>query len=218
MKVHKIFLSIAFLFFVTLSSAQSGRIIGSVYGNGEPLVYVSVLINSISKSTFSDTSGRFVFENLPDGNYELSISRVGFSEQKKVVKIMNNGLIELVVNLVQSSINMKAITIGANKVFEGNIYSKLDLQLRLVSSSQDLLRLVPGLFIAQYTDGDKAVVNFNYNDRMIGISVENIFNINWKEAQFAALRRLRKESVSVNEICFTPGTPLLVNISFGYNF
>ncbi|MBJ7429399.1 MAG: TonB-dependent receptor, partial [Bacteroidia bacterium] len=53
-----------------------------------------------------------------------------------------------------------------------------------------------------------AVVNYQYKKVQVGVSVENILNTQWKEAQFATESRLQGESIPVNEIHFTPGTPL----------
>lgn len=43
----------------------------------------------------------------------------------------------------------------AKRLKDGQTF-KIDFQLRLANSSQDILRLVPGLFIAQLAGGGKA--------------------------------------------------------------
>jgi len=145
-----------FLFNLSIGFAQNGKISGSIKSNGDPVSFASISIKSISISTISDSMGKFVFDNLPDGNYELQINRVGLSGQVKKVKIINNLHVQLTIYLVQNLYSIKSVTVGANKGYQGNIFSTLDLQLRPASSSQDLLRLVPGLFIAQHAGGGKA--------------------------------------------------------------
>ncbi|MFM9945879.1 MAG: TonB-dependent receptor [Bacteroidia bacterium] len=154
--VKKILISLIFLFSIFEAFAQSGKISGMVYSNGEPVLYATVSIQAISKFAVTDSLGKFVLANLPNGNYQLLISRVGFAEQTKNIRITNNGEVKLSINLIQNLYAIKSITINANKEYQGNKISKLDLQLRPVSSSQDLLRLVPGLFIAQHAGGGKA--------------------------------------------------------------
>ncbi len=46
-----------------------------------------------------------------------------------------------------------------------------------------------------------------YKRVTIGTVIENIFNTEWNEAQFATETRLQNEPKSVTELHFTPGTP-----------
>jgi hypothetical protein len=48
--------------------------------------------------------------------------------------------------------------------------------------------------------------------------VENLFNVEWNEAQFDTLSRLKHETEAVSEIHFTPGTPLFIRAGVGYKF
>lgn len=50
------------------------------------------------------------------------------------------------------------------------------------------------------------------------ISVENLLNANWNQAQFATTSRLFYEPQSVSELHFTPGTPRYIKASVGYKF
>jgi hypothetical protein len=43
--------------------------------------------SGLSRSTVSDTSGRYQFVDLPDGQYELTAERAGFSNEKRVVRV-----------------------------------------------------------------------------------------------------------------------------------
>lgn len=49
-------------------------------------------------------------------------------------------------------------------------------------------------------------LNYQYKKINFGVSVENIFNTEWNETQFATESRLQNELESVEEIHFTPGT------------
>lgn len=57
-----------------------------------------------------------------------------------------------------------------------------------------------------------AIVNYTQSKFEIGLSAENIFNVDWNEAQFDTESRLKDETESVSEIHFTPGTPLFVKL------
>jgi hypothetical protein len=52
----------------------------------------------------------------------------------------------------------------------------------------------------------------------LGMAVQNLFNLAWNETQFATESRLANETQSVEEIHFTPGTPLFIRGSIQYTF
>ena len=63
-----------------------------------------------------------------------------------------------------------------------------------------------------------AFVNFTKKKYEIGLAVQNLFNIKWKETQFDTESRLYNEPDPISEIHFTPGTPFSAKISFTYLF
>ena len=52
----------------------------------------------------------------------------------------------------------------------------------------------------------------------LGLNIQNLFDVRWKETQFATETRLRGEAEPVNEICFTPGTPFFARLSLMVSF
>lgn len=61
-------------------------------------------------------------------------------------------------------------------------------------------------------------VNYSWNKVTLGLSVENLFDVDWNETQFATESRLQNEAQSVEEIHFTPGTPFFIRGQITYNF
>ena len=61
-------------------------------------------------------------------------------------------------------------------------------------------------------------MNYQYKKINFGVSVENIFNTEWNETQFATESRLQNELESVEEIHFTPGTPFFMKGKITYTF
>ena len=64
-------------------------------------------------------------------------------------------------------------------------------------------------------------INTNYKiskSLTLGFSVENLFNTKWNETQFATTSRLQNEVEPVEEIHFTPGTPLFVKGNLTFTF
>ncbi|MYG00176.1 hypothetical protein F4212_13735 [Candidatus Poribacteria bacterium] len=50
------------------------------------------------------------------------------------------------------------------------------------------------------------------------VNLENLFNVDWNEAQFDTESRLRNEAEPVSEIHFTPGNPLNLQVGFSNQF
>lgn len=62
--------------------------------------------------------------------------------------------------------------------------------------------------------------NMNYSVKAwtLGVAVQNLFDVEWNETQFATESRLNGEASSVEEIHFTPGTPFNLRGSITYKF
>jgi hypothetical protein len=52
----------------------------------------------------------------------------------------------------------------------------------------------------------------------LSFTAENIFNVDWKEAQFDTESRLFTEAEPVSEIHFTPGTPFFFKTGVSFFF
>jgi outer membrane receptor protein involved in Fe transport len=53
-------------------------------------------------------------------------------------------------------------------------------------------------------------LNYSFKNYTFGIIVENLFDTEWNETQFATETRLFDEPAPVEEIHFTPGTPFFL--------
>jgi outer membrane receptor protein involved in Fe transport len=89
------------------------------------------------------------------------------------------------------------------------------LRFRYLSNrpaNEDYSLTASGYFI---TD---AVLNYTKPRFEIGLKVNNIFNTQWKETQFATETRMQNEANPVTEVCFTPGTKFIALLGFSYFF
>ncbi|MFV8326513.1 TonB-dependent receptor [Flavobacterium sp. ZS1P14] len=69
-----------------------------------------------------------------------------------------------------------------------------------------------GYFVSDFN------INYQYQNINFGVAVENLFNTEWNETQFATESRLKNEPTSVEEIHFTPGTPFFIKGKMTYTF
>ncbi len=61
-------------------------------------------------------------------------------------------------------------------------------------------------------------VGYKWKRFNFGVQIQNLFNTQWNETQFATESRLRNETTPVEEIHFTPGTPFYIKGSIEYRF
>lgn len=119
--------------------------------NGQPLKDVYVLHMKSGTHTHSNAKGFFTIENV-EQEEELRFSHIGYEASSIVV---TNPKDILQITLSASSLDLDAITIS-NDVETLNVLANVDLQINPVTSSQEILRTVPGLFIGQHAGGGKA--------------------------------------------------------------
>lgn len=105
------------------------------------------------------------------------------------------------------------LTGGLNIINDKGIYSGINLRhIANRPANEDNSIIAEG-----YTVFD---LNLGYkNDKLnFGIQIQNLFDNEWNETQFATESRLKNEPEPVEEIHFTPGTPFFIKTMLGYNF
>jgi len=145
------------LLLLTICTAQTaiaqhifkGKVVDSA--TNQPIENASVYANG--NSCITSKSGNFQMM-MPGDSCTMMIHCLGY--QKKAVKLTKPGE-RVVIALGAGSISLDEVKVSPH-LSANSFYtlSALDLRLRPVNSSQDLMRLVPGLFIAQHMGGGKA--------------------------------------------------------------
>ncbi|WP_299334621.1 TonB-dependent receptor plug domain-containing protein [uncultured Psychroserpens sp.] len=72
--------------------------------------------------------------------------------------------------------------------------------------------IAEGYFVTDFN------INYSFDNITLGLQIENLFDVEWNETQFATESRLQNEPQSVEEIHFTPGTPFFIKGRISYNF
>ena len=151
-----IFLLTIFTFFgVTFSFSQnilSGKVIDAL--SRQPLEDVSIWgygIDSTKLVSVTDQNGYFIL-NSQINNIQLTTNLVGY----KTTSFLFNSTQPILIALEHSNIQLKDIIVNTKSTVPFNNISKVDLTLKPVRNTQELLRMVPGLFIAQHAGGGKA--------------------------------------------------------------
>ncbi len=139
-------------------NAQTQVISGTItdQASGEPLFGANVLIRELSRGSSTDPDGRFMIQDLPAGSYEIEISYIGFESLVKAIEVTAGQTSRIDFKLIPGSLSLGDIQITQSPVRMNSTISALDIGLRPVKNSQDILKVVPGLFIAQHAGGGKA--------------------------------------------------------------
>ncbi|MBC7389663.1 MAG: TonB-dependent receptor, partial [Opitutaceae bacterium] len=122
----------------------------------QPVIGAVIQVLGQNKVTISDVNGYFEIRGLGTGTYAVKISLIGYKPLTDSIKVIDEVKTSQSFLLEEDAINISEITVTANKDVGLNSISRLDFSLRPHLTTQDLLRLVPGLFIAQHAGGGKS--------------------------------------------------------------
>jgi len=146
------------LLFSTKAMAHNATISGTVINQAtmQPLQNATVTLDGTSKNTLTDAFGRFSFKGLQETEYTLVVSYLGFGITTQTIVANELQPQNLTITLSASAMNLSEVSVTSAKKRELNYVSDIDMKLRPVRTTQDMLRNVPGLFIAQHAGGGKA--------------------------------------------------------------
>ena len=117
----------------------------------EPIESAFVTDGQAGDYDVTDDKGNFVLNHVNGDS--LYVTVIGYTAQR--IKIDQSK--SMAIDLEKGAITLKDVTITNSAALKTyNTLTLLDLNMLPVKSAQDLLRLVPGLFIAQHQGGGKA--------------------------------------------------------------
>lgn len=139
--------------------AHNGSIQGQITekSSGLEVVGATVRLEPGSLYATSNSLGFFSFQNLAAGNYTLTINYIGFEPQTlNAVNVRDTETTTLRIALADAPVSLQdvEVTTAVSQPFQ--TISALDIRTRPITTTQDVLRIVPGLFIAQHAGGGKA--------------------------------------------------------------
>ncbi|MBA3680922.1 MAG: TonB-dependent receptor [Bacteroidetes bacterium] len=154
-----------FLFLITLLSSFSAYSHqGGIKGNltdslsNEKIVGAVVYLTENNQITSTDLLGNFYFPDIHPGTYKIKFSAIGFEAKTLNVEVKEQQTIQISALLNPAAINLSEVIV-AQKGETGTsmqTLAKIDIDLSPTRSSQDILRMIPGLVTAQHAGGGKA--------------------------------------------------------------
>src|SRR5687768_1744108 len=151
-------LSLALLFAANSSLAQKGSIEGYLkdMDTKTPIYGATINIVTDNKGDNTDAFGSFRFTGLAAGQYELVASHIGYKTEIIPVEVKENLTSTITATMKKNNLDLSEIKLSSKKNLGLNSLSQVDIMLRPLNTSQDILRVVPGVFMAQHAGGGKA--------------------------------------------------------------
>ena len=126
--------------------------------SNQPMEGASVGLQGQPGGTTTDAQGNFKLGGIETGTYTLRVGALGYRAQALPVTLAAGETKRLTVAMPTAVLSLSEVTVSQpcdpNQSLAA--ISHIDQVLRPLNSAQDLLRLVPGLFIAQHAGGGKA--------------------------------------------------------------
>jgi outer membrane receptor protein involved in Fe transport len=147
------------LFLISLSTyAHLGSISGVVYDQATnlPLKDVTVQLSGLGKTTVTNELGQYRFEGLVASKYKIELSHVSFKARVFEVSVQNDKTEFIKTLLINADVELSEVVVSSQRAHDQQLISSLDIKLRPITNSQEILRMVPGLFIGQHAGGGKA--------------------------------------------------------------
>jgi len=212
MQIKKIVMGLLILLLATgYSFAQNtGSISGVITSTEGHLQYANVLIYNDADSlkpvqaVITDSTGRFTFNNLADGQFRINVFLIGFVTEKRVIVVSNqlNKINAGIILLKTLPKELQAIQVSGQKkliekTIEGFVVNAGANLTQTGGTLTDLLRSTPTIVV----DGDGAITlrgktplilingrnsSFTNTDQIASSSIESIEIINNPSAKYDA--------------------------------
>ncbi len=148
----------AFLVLPLFSFAQTGTLEGVVYdaATQKQLSDAVIFIKNSDLGAVSEEAGRFQLRGIPTGEVTFTIALLGYEIGTEKATITAGKTTRLTINLTNGSVDLDEVIVHSFNAHNQQNISKIDIKLRPVVNSQEILRMVPGLFMGQHAGGGKA--------------------------------------------------------------
>ncbi|TDB60392.1 TonB-dependent receptor [Arundinibacter roseus] len=149
--------TVLFLLFGVVAYAQNFPLKGIVFQGltNKPLAGATVQLDddpALIRTT--NEVGEFVFQDIPAGSYQVQVTFIGFERVQKSVSVPQKQ--PVLFSLTTQSVELEEVKVHTQQAHQRQLINKIDISLRPIINSQEVLRQVPGLFIGQHAGGGKA--------------------------------------------------------------
>ncbi|MCW5911943.1 MAG: carboxypeptidase-like regulatory domain-containing protein [Cyclobacteriaceae bacterium] len=110
-----LFLFIVISFSAEIAAAQSNKISGTITDaeTGEPIPFANVFFANTSIGISSDTEGKFVLQNFPNGKYDFTVAYVGYEPFQQAFEF-NETEFRLTISLKTEEVKLREVIVKAD--------------------------------------------------------------------------------------------------------
>ena len=174
----------ALLILFSVSLAIAGTIKGIVKDadTQEPLIGANIVVLGTSLGSTTDEDGSFVILNVPEGEYKIEISYLGYQQVEKMVTVGTED-VTLTVELTPVALTADAITIVANRArFRETPVAFTDLEKEEIVKtlgSRDVplvLNTTPGIYATEQGGGagDSRINVRGFDQRNVAVTINGV--------------------------------------------
>lgn len=158
------------LYYASLSFGQRYEIQGSVRDqNGAPLSYSTITLyqdSTIKSGAITDSLGKYAFQNLPSGLYQVRASYLGYASIDKAVNLKESIVLEPI-HFTQSVKDLDEVVVSSRlpRIRRGADRYIVDMQNTLVARNKNVLQALnysPGVIV-----GRNNIITLNGKDHVV---------------------------------------------------
>jgi hypothetical protein len=114
---NRILLTICLLAGIITASAQTGTVRGFVFNkkNGEPVIFTNVFLKGTTIGVQTDVNGFYSLTKVPEGDYFLSVSSIGFDSLSQKITVKANQIVQQNLYLKEKELLLKEFEISGDK-------------------------------------------------------------------------------------------------------
>jgi outer membrane receptor for ferrienterochelin and colicins len=98
-----------------VSYGQGGKISGYVFDDENILPFANVVLHELDINQIADAEGFFIIDNLPNGDYTVTVSYLGYKKNKQKISISDGSAIELKIQMRPENIVEEIVITGTMK-------------------------------------------------------------------------------------------------------
>lgn len=122
--------------------------------SSQALEGVTVVLLPAKISVVTDQLGNFVFKKLNAKPDSIEVSSIGY--ERKVITSDELKMMNYIIRLASVNVELKSVIVSSRNGDQYKPISKMDIAMRGVNNSQEVLRIIPGIVIGQHQGGGKA--------------------------------------------------------------
>ena len=114
------------VFFLYTAASSQNSLTGTITSrtSNEPLL-ATVYIPQLEKGTAADFDGNYELKNIPDGNYNVVYSSMGFATVSKKINFSNNKTITENLQLEESAVAIEEVIVSTPSIIPSSIFTSM---------------------------------------------------------------------------------------------